>query len=48
MIKLSHPNIIGLRKIVRSSPKESFQGSKHRSYYSFYYELAHYGLKDLV
>lgn len=48
MIKLSHPNIIGLRKIVRSSPKEAFQGSRHRSYYSFYYEMVHYSLKDLV
>ena len=48
VIKLTHPNIIGLRKIVRSSPREVYQGSKHRSYYSFYYEIVQYNLRDLI
>lgn len=37
-----------MRKIVRSSPKEANQNSKQRSYYSFYYELIQYSLKDLI
>jgi hypothetical protein len=47
VIKLTHPNIIGLRKIVRSSPKEALQ-SRHRSYYSFYYEIVEYSLRHVA
>lgn len=37
VIKLTHPNIVALRKIVRSSPREPQPSARTQTYYSFYY-----------